>query len=126
MPNLLSQMFHLVYSRMQSGIAQYTRDYPDKDILLFEPTRDDAKLFFSNVFSFQSRRMVCEHAYQMTRRDLLRRADELEPKLRKYGITLRRDRLEDEQRTISTSLYGEMLPLYGPKVARSRARRTGL
>jgi Predicted esterase of the alpha-beta hydrolase superfamily len=122
MPNLLSQMFRtMVYSRMQSGIAQYARDYPDKDILLFEPTRDDAKLFFSNVFSFQSRRMVCEHAYQMTRRDLLRRADELEPKLRKYGITLRRDRLEDEQRTISTSLYGEMLPLY---VAKGRKKQS--
>lgn len=122
MPNLLSQMFRtMVYSRMQSGIAQYGRDYPDKDILLFEPTRDDAKLFFSNVFSFQSRRMVCEHAYQMTRRDLLRRADKLEPQLRKYGITLRRDRLEDEQRTISTSLYGEMLPLY---VAKGRKKHS--
>ncbi|WP_394373308.1 patatin-like phospholipase family protein [Marinobacter xestospongiae] len=116
MPNLLSQMFRtMVYSRMQAGIAQYSRDYPDKDLLLFEPTRDDAKLFFSNVFSFQSRRMVCEHAYQMTRRDLLARADELEPKLLRYGIRLRRDRLEDEQRTISTSLYGEMLPLYVAK-----------
>ena len=124
MPNLLSQMFRtMVYSRMQSGIAQYARDYPDKDILLFEPTRDDAKLFFSNVFSFQSRRMVCEHAYQMTRQDLLHRADELEPKLAKYGIRLRRDRLEDEQRTISTSLYGEMLPLYVAKGRKKQAQR---
>ncbi|HDZ39746.1 MAG TPA: patatin family protein [Marinobacter sp.] len=121
MPNLLSQSFRtLVHSRMKSGIAHYATDYPDKDIVLFEPTRDDAKLFFSNVFSFQSRRMVCEHAYQMTRRDLLSRADELEPKLMKYGIRLRRDRLEDEQRTISTSLYGEMLPLY---VAKSRQKK---
>ncbi|PSF05816.1 patatin [Marinobacter fuscus] len=118
MPNLLAQTYRtMVYSRMKSGIAQYARDYPDKDIVLFEPTRDDAKLFFSNVFSFQGRRMVCEHAYQMTRRDLLRRADDLEPKLQKYGITLRRDRLEDEERTISTGLYGEMLPLH---VARER------
>jgi len=122
MPNVLSQTFRaMVYSRMQSGIAQYARDYPDKDILLFEPTRDDAKLFFSNVFSFQSRRMVCEHAYQMTRRDLLSRADQLEPKLAKYGIKLRRDRLEDEQRTISTSLYGEMLPLYVAKGRKKKA-----
>ena len=129
MPNLLSQTFRtMVYSRMQSGIAQYARDYPDKDILLFEPTRDDAKLFFSNVFSFQSRRMVCEHAYQMTRRDLLSRADQLEPKLAKYGIKLRRDRLEDEQRTISTSLYGEMLPLYvatGRKKKAEKGRLAG-
>lgn len=122
MPNLLSQTFRtIVYSRMQSGIAQYARDYPDKDILLFEPTRDDAKLFFSNVFSFQSRRMVCEHAYQMTRRDLLSRAEQLEPRLAKYGIKLRRDRLEDEQRTISTSLYGEMLPLYVAKGRKKKA-----
>jgi len=127
MPNLLSQTFRtIVYSRMQSGIAQYARDYPDKDILLFEPTRDDAKLFFSNVFSFQSRRMVCEHAYQMTRRDLLNRADELEPALRRYGITLRRDRLEDEQRTISTSLYGEMLPLYVARTRKKRAQKSKL
>ncbi len=124
MPSLLSQMFRtMVYSRMQSGIAQYGRDYPDRDILLFEPTRDDAKLFFSNVFSFQSRRMVCELAYQMTRRDLLQRADDLEPRLARYGIKLRRDRLEDEQRTISTSLYGEMLPLYVAKGRRKRAEK---
>ena len=124
MPNMLSQTFRtMVYSRMQSGIAQYARDYPDKDILLFEPTRDDAKLFFSNVFSFQSRRMVCEHAYQMTRRDLLNRADELEPKLAQYGIKLRRDRLEDEQRTISTSLYGELLPLYVAKGRKKQAQK---
>ena len=127
MPNVLSQTFRaMVYSRMQSGIAQYARDYPDKDILLFEPTRDDAKLFFSNVFSFQSRRMVCEHAYQMTRRDLLSRADQLEPKLEKYGIKLRRDRLEDEQRTISTSLYGEMLPLYVAKGRKKKAEKSRL
>ena len=122
MPNILAQTFRtMIYSRMQAGIGQYDREYPDKEIILFEPTRDDAKLFFSNVFSFQSRRMVCEHAYQMTRRDILRRADELEAKLAPYGITLRRDRLEDDQRTISTSLYGEMLPLY---VSRERKQRS--
>ncbi len=121
MPGLLSQMFRtMVYSRMQSGIAQYGRDYPDRDIILLEPTRDDARMFFANVFSFESRRTVCEHAYQMTREHLRQRADELEPKLARYGITLRRDRLEDEQRTISTSLYGEMLPLY---VARNRKKK---
>ena len=89
---------------------------------MFEPTRDDGKLFFSNVFSFQARRMVCEHAYQMTRKDLLKRSDELEAQLKPYGITLRKDIFEDDQRTISTSLYGEMLPLY---VAKDRESETG-
>ena len=59
--------------------------------------------------------MVCEHAYQMTRKDLRRRQSELERQLKPYGIKIRRDMLEDDQRTISTSLYGEMLPLYVAK-----------
>lgn len=121
MPNILGQTFRtMVYSRMEAGIAQYADQYPDSDIVLFQPERDDAKLFFSNVFSFQSRRMVCEHAYQMTRRDLLRRADELESQLAPHGVTINRECLADEQRTISTSLYGEMLPVF---VARQGKRR---
>jgi predicted acylesterase/phospholipase RssA len=121
MPNLLSQMHRtMVYSRIQKGIAQYARDYPDQDVVLFEPTREDAVLFNSSVFSFRSRRQVCEHAYQMTRRDLLRRADELEPLLAKQGLRLNREVLEDSERTISTALYGETLPLY---VARKRKQK---
>jgi hypothetical protein len=54
-------------------LARYTADYPDRDIILFEPNSGDAKMFFSNVFSFTNRRKVCEHAYQTTRRDLLAR-----------------------------------------------------
>lgn len=123
MPNILGQTFRtMVYSRMESGIAQYADQYPDSDIVLFQPERDDAKLFFSNVFSFQSRRMVCEHAYQMTRRDLLRRADELEKQLAPYGIKLNRGILADEQRTISTSLYGEMLPVFVAQEGKRRSR----
>ncbi|KAA8982528.1 MULTISPECIES: patatin-like phospholipase family protein [Gammaproteobacteria] len=123
MPNILGQTFRtMVYSRMEAGIAQYADQYPDSDIVLFQPERDDAKLFFSNVFSFQSRRMVCEHAYQMTRRDLLRRADELESQLAPHGITLNRDILADEQRTISTSLYGEMLPVFVAQEGKRRSR----
>lgn len=126
MPNILSQTFRtMVYSRMKAGMAMYETEYPNADILLFEPTRDDAKMFFSSVFSFQSRRMVCEHAYQMTRKDLLRRADTLEKTLGPYGITLRRDILEDEQRTISTSLYGEMLPMYVAKDKKESSRYLG-
>ncbi len=123
MPNVLGQTYRtMVYSRMKAGMAMYEREYPNASILLFEPTRDDAKLFFSNVFSFQARRMVCEHAYQMTRKDLKRRANELESVLKPYGITLRRDILNDDQRTISTSLYGEMLPIY---VAKRKESETG-
>ncbi len=123
MPNIVAQTYRtMVYSRMRAGMAMYDKEYPNAVISLFEPTRDDAKLFFSNVFSFQSRRIVCEHAYQMTRQDLLNRYDELTEELAPFNISLRKDILEDEQRTISTSLYGEMLPLY---VANERRRSGG-
>jgi len=108
MPNVLAQTYRtMVHSRMQSGIDRYAQDYPDKDIVLFEPSSDDAILFGANVFSFESRRLLCEHAYQATRRDLRLRAAELEPKLAKYGIALRHDYLNDADRTVSTSLFGE-------------------
>ncbi len=113
MPNILSQTYRtMVYSRMRAGMAMYEREYPGSEIVMFEPVRNDAKIFFSSVFSFQSRRIVCEHAYQMTRQDLLNRFDVLSDKLAPFGVRLKRDVLEDEQRTISTGLYGEMLPLY--------------
>jgi predicted acylesterase/phospholipase RssA len=108
MPNVLAQAYRtMMHSRMQSGIDRYAQDYPDKDIVVFEPSSDDAILFGSNVFSFESRRLLCEHAYQATRRDLRLRAAELEPKLAKYGIALRHDYLNDTERTVSTSLFGE-------------------
>jgi hypothetical protein len=111
MPNVLAQTYRtMVHSRMQSGIDRYAQDYPDKDIVLFEPRSEDAILFGSNVFSFESRRLLCEHAYQATRRDLRLRAAELEPKLAKYGIALRHDCLNDTDRTVSTSLFGELPP----------------
>ncbi len=123
MPNILSQTYRtLVYSRMKAGMAMYEREYPNAQIALFEPVRNDAKIFFSSVFSFQSRRIVCEHAYQMTRQDILNRYDTLSRQLAPFGVTIRRDVLEDEQRTISTSLYGEMLPLY---VAREKRDSSG-
>jgi NTE family protein len=123
MPNILAQTYRtMVYSRMKAGMAMYEREYPNSQIVLFEPVRNDAKIFFSSVFSFQSRRIVCEHAYQMTRQDILNRYDQLSAQLAPYGVRIRKEILEDEQRTISTSLYGEMLPLY---VAREKKESHG-
>ncbi|MCP4201097.1 MAG: hypothetical protein GY769_04105, partial [bacterium] len=45
----------------------------DADVVLIEPPREDYEDFFSNIFSFSSRRAVCEHAYDATRKSLLAR-----------------------------------------------------
>lgn len=105
LPSVLSQTFRtLIYSRMQVGIAAYAERYPGADVLLFEPRRDDPRMFFTNIFTFSARKAVCEYAYVATRRDLRERADQLEPVLARHGLRLRRDVLADDSRTIWQSL----------------------
>ncbi len=100
LPVVLSQTFRsLIQSRMQAGMKGYKQRYPRADVLLFEPDRGDERLFFQNVFRYADRRRLAEHAYQRTRGDLLRQADGLQPLLRRHGIELRRDVLEDPRRT---------------------------
>jgi NTE family protein len=52
------------------------------------------------VFSYSARRRLSEHAYQMTRADLRRRAKALEPILARHGIKLDRAVLADKSRTL--------------------------
>ena len=54
-------------------------------------------MFFTNIFSFSSRRWVCEHAYQATRRELYFRREELALKFERHGIAFRTDILEEDR-----------------------------
>ncbi len=90
MPGVMSQTFRtLIRSRMDTGMAAYRDRYVDADLLLFEPRRDDYKMFFTNVFSFASRKEVVEHAYRSTLEQLRDRADEVGPVLERHGLRLR-------------------------------------
>lgn len=97
LPAVLSQTFRaLIYSRMQVGMAGYARQYRGADVLLFQPRRDDAEMFFTNVFSYANRHRVFRHAYQSTLRDLRARRKELAPKLARHGISIRDEVLQRE------------------------------
>ena len=99
LPAVMSQMFRtLVHSRMEVGMGRYALHFPDADVVLFEAPRDEYTMFFSNMFSFRSRRRLCDLAYEVTRRDLLARRETLEPVLARHGITMRIDVLEDATR----------------------------
>jgi NTE family protein len=90
LPVVLSQSFRaIIHSRMALGISKYRTLYRRSDVLLFEPPRGDSEVFFTSVFSYRGRALVCEHAYENTRRDLLRRARELAPMLARHGLRLR-------------------------------------
>jgi NTE family protein len=98
---VLSQTFRtLIHSRLQVGLAAYRERYLDADVLLFEPRRDDYRMFFTNIFTFSSRQAVCEHAYLATRRDLRDRAESLGPVLARHGMHLRHEVLMDEKRSV--------------------------
>jgi len=99
LPTVLAQTFRaMIHSRMQVGMQRYETDYPDADIVLFQPNRDDAEMFFTNIFSYASRRRLAEHAYQKTRKELFERRHELAPVLARHGIGFRLDILGDSHR----------------------------
>ena len=101
LPTVMSQTLRsLIHSRMQVGMARYELEYPDADIVLFEPDRGDPHMFFTNALSYGSRQRLCEHAYQQTRAALLARREELEPLLARHGIGLRMDVLLDRSRQL--------------------------
>ena len=93
---VLSQTFRaLVHSRMRVGMERYAKEFPGADVVLFEPAQDDAVIFFANLFSYADRRRLADHAYRHTLAELRRRADELEPILRRHGVELDRAVLAD-------------------------------
>ncbi len=101
LPSVLSQMLRtMIYSRMRVGMKSYEGRYGDSEVVLFEPRRDDYRMFFNNIFSWASRRDVCEYAYRATLRDIRERREELEPILARHGIGLKREVLEDRERDL--------------------------
>ncbi len=105
LPVVLSQTFRaIIHSRMKVGMEKYRRQYPDADVVLFEPDREDPDMFFASIFSYAQRRRLCAAAYAKTRQNLRARAELLEPQLARHGIALRHDRLADPHRSIVDAL----------------------
>lgn len=105
MPGVLAQTFRtLIHSRLTTGIAAYGGRYEGADVVLFEPSRDDYQMFFTNVFSFESRKAVVEHAYHATLADLAARRDVLRPIFEAHGLRLRDDVLDHPAKRLWPSL----------------------
>ncbi len=99
---VLSQTFRaMIHSRMRVGMERYAREFPDADVVLFEPAQDDEVIFFANMFSYADRRKLAEHAYRHTLSELRRREGELAPVLARHGVELDRAALQDDGRTPS-------------------------
>jgi predicted acylesterase/phospholipase RssA len=117
LPMVLSQTFRaLIQSRIKVSLAKYSDRYEKVDLLLIEPNRDDEELFFTNVFSFSSRRKLVEHAYRSTRMQLRSHVDELEKVLAPYGYRIRKKLLFDDNHNLDDSLSRN--PTYSSSLAR--------
>jgi predicted acylesterase/phospholipase RssA len=124
LPVVLSQTFRaIIHSRMKVGMEKYRRQYPDADVLLFEPDREDADMFFASIFSYAQRKHLCAAAYRKTRENLRGRAPVLASLLARHGVALRTDRLADETRTIDHALT-DPRPLNVGEPRRRRVRQT--
>ena len=122
LPLVLGQTFRaIIHSRMKVGMEKYGRQYPDAAIMLFEPSPEDADMFFANIFSYGQRKRLCALAFDGTRRNLLARAEGLAPALKRHGISLRSDRLQDATRDVADGL-NDPRPLHAQ--TRSDVRRT--
>ncbi len=118
LPVVLAQTFRsIIHSRLEAGLAKYDIEYKDADIILFEPSRDDADMFFTNMFSYADRRRLSEQAYRKTRDELLRRYDELAPKLARHGVSINRTILLDPHRSLTRRMA---------RLRHRRARSMGL
>jgi predicted acylesterase/phospholipase RssA len=131
LPTVLSQTFRaLIQSRMKVGMKGYRHQFPQADMVLFEPDRGDADLFFQNVFRYADREQLAEHAYQRTRADILRQSAGLNKLLARHGIRLRFDVLHDRRRTFAHAVEERkrrQIPLVGPlHHALDRLERTAL
>ncbi len=123
LPAVLAQTFRaMIHSRMQVGMQRYETEYPVADIVLFQPNRDDAEMFFTNIFSYASRRRLAEHAYQKTRKELFERRHELGPVLARHGIAIRLDVLEDAHRHLVKRHARRRAPLEAKATADRLAR----
>jgi predicted acylesterase/phospholipase RssA len=98
---VLSQSLRaIIHSRVETGMANYVVNYPGTSILLVEPSQEDADMFFTNLFSYNSRRRMCENAYQNTRMMLWQRRNEIAPLLERHGLRLKLSVLRDTSLTL--------------------------
>ena len=124
LPVVVSQTFRaIIHSRMRVGIERYRLEYPDADIVLFEPDRADADMFFTNLFSYAQRKRLCAAAFDKIRQNLRARAPTLGPQLARHGITLRADRLENPGRKISDAI-SDPRPLHASRAGSPSIEQT--
>ena len=103
LPLVASQSFRsLIHSRLELGLHGYRLSHPEVDIALFEPDHRDPEMFGANTFSYSARRLLAEHAYQSTRKNLRTRRRALRAVFGQHGVDIDDTVLDDASRRLVT------------------------
>jgi len=95
LPVLSQTLRAIIHSRLEIGMSNYADTYPNSAIFLFEPSEEDAEIFFTNLFNTNNRCRICENAYQHTRKTLWKQHKEIQRKLAPHGLRLKLSVLQD-------------------------------
>jgi NTE family protein len=78
-----------VHGRMQSALQSYAQEYPDTDVLVLEPTREEVREAELTLMSSQECPTIVQFGYRTTVRRFRANAAVWGPMLARHGVTLR-------------------------------------
>ncbi len=94
---------------LRSGLAyhikQLRRRYPDIDIILIEPRRDDFEMAFYNIMRYSARVTIAQHGYESVTLDLENQYRELKAILARHGIPITRRFVAEELEAMREANY---------------------
>lgn len=89
MGSVADQMLRLmIRSQVVYGLQQLRDQYPEVDIVLFEPEANDEMVFNYHLMRYSSRQLIARHAYDVTKERLINDVDRLGPIFRRHGLEL--------------------------------------
>lgn len=86
---VLDQVFHiLTNSSLHYHLKQLHRTYPDVDIILVEPEKDDYQMHFYNLMRLSARQIIAQHGIESVTMNLAKNYEYMQSVLTRHGIEL--------------------------------------
>ena len=95
----------VLQSGLEYHIKQLRRRHPDVDIILIQPRRNDAKMFYSNIMRYSARVTVARHGFESVTIDLADQYPQLKATLSRHGFEITRRFVIEELEAIRASGY---------------------
>lgn len=94
---LVAQVFRIMArSHLEKELELLTAQYPDVDVLVIEPRRDDNHLFMFNLMDYQAREELAKDAFEQVAVDLVTHFPEIKRLFSRTGVSLSRQKLLDQ------------------------------